>query len=83
MKYTDPEGLEINQADDLAKHFLGPLFTVWAGIPVNPRCNFRLHYIERKSDLRPLGTMPVKGDPQAFRGATWSEAFRRAGVFLG
>ena len=80
MKYTDPDGLEISQADDLAKHFLGPLFTVWAGIPLSPHCTFRLHYIERRPDRRPLGTMPVKGDVQAFSGATWAEAFRRAGI---
>ena len=82
MKYADPDGLEISQADDLAKHFLGPLFTVWAGIPIGPHCNFRLHYIERKPDRRPLGNMPAEGDLQAFRGATWSEAFRRAGLVL-
>lgn len=27
-------------------------------------------------------TMPVKGDVQAFTGATWAEAFRRADVVL-
>lgn len=80
MKYTDSDGLDVNQANDLVRHFLGPLFTVWAGVPVGRHCDLRLHYIERKPDRRPLGTMPAEGDVQAFRGGTWCEALRRAGI---
>jgi hypothetical protein len=66
--YTDPEGLTVDQADDLAKYFFGRTFTVFAGLIGTP--SLRLHYI---------GTM---SEPQLFRGPTWSEAFRRAGVDL-